>query len=644
MTADNYQYHRKSGNITVYGRGGNGREVLIDYSSLSDKHKEAVHKKFGDPFQYVKKQPVLDYVKLNYDYQALDIYTRYILPTGQPLPLEPVNYVLKYTDAATWLNAIIHYTSDKKALKRDLNISVGEFWEMVSTLILSKDIDIPASEKRLKLKVKDYQENRYTSLIEAWRFGNNNTKKRNDSIEKVILYLAGQPNKPYEIDIYHKLEEVRLGKTTIVDESTGEVYDKDIFVKHNGKPISISLATVKNVLNTYINKVALHKVRASALEHSSKYTPHAHRKAPQFSFSKITMDDIAIPFKLENGSRVWSYQIFDVASGAVIGKSFGRDKNQELFREAVRDMFRTIVLNGWCLPAEIEIEQHISSTLKGKEDAEGNFQADLLTEGAIFPFVRFCRGANPQEKRAEGFIKRKKLGVQNKRAGFQRRPFAKLEANRGNEDTINKIKYSYDAVVAHELEDIETYNSQLHQKQDIYTGLTRWEVLTQNPNPKLPKPNLASIVRYIGTKSPSKMERSQFVKVKGKKFALPKDIMQKVVGMGLTAYFMEIDHEIREIYLYEGNKYVCTCLALTAFQEAAAEKTDEDLVIAGRQFNFIENHREMIKGKIQSFIGLKTHEFESEKDFKMPVSKEFDKPVKKLREQSEPEFDLKKAM
>src|SRR3569833_200321 len=169
MTADNYQYHRQKGNITVYGRGGNGREVLIDYASLSEKHKAEVHKLYGDPFQYIKKQPVLDYVKLNRDYQALDFYTKYILPTGQPLPMQPVNNVLKYTDAATWLNAIIHYTSDKRALKRDLNISVGDFWEMVSTLVITKDIDIPTSEKRLKARLKDYQANGYTSLIEAWR-------------------------------------------------------------------------------------------------------------------------------------------------------------------------------------------------------------------------------------------------------------------------------------------------------------------------------------------------------------------------------------------------------------------------------------------------------------------------------------------
>lgn len=643
MNADNYQYHRKNENITVYGRGGNGREVLIDYESLSTKHKEAVHKLYGDPYLYIKKQPVLDYVKLNRDYNALDFYTKHRLPTGQPLPIEPVNYVLKYTDAATWLNAIAHYTSDKRALKRDLNIAVGEFWTMVSSLVISKNIDIPTSEKRLKLRLKDYQENGYQSLVETWRFANTNSKKRNDSIETVILYLYGQPNKPYEIDIYNQLEEVRQGKRVIVDEETGEVYDSKIFVKPNGKAISLSLATVKNVLNTAINKVALHKVRASALEHSSKYTPHVHRKAPEYSFSKITMDDISIPFKLENGSRVWSYQIFDVASGAVIGKAFGRDKNQELFREAVRDMFRTIIMNGWCLPAEIEIEQHISSTLKGKENEQGVFEADLLTTGAIFPFVRFCRGANPQEKRAEGFIRRKKFGVQNKRDGFQRRPFAKLEANRANEDTIGKIKYTYDQVVNNENSDINEYNSQLHPKQDVYPGMKRWDVLVNSQNPKLPLPNLEAIMRFIGEKSPSKIERSQFVKVKGKKFGLPIDVLNRVVGMDLDAYFLKINDKISEIYLYEGAKFISTAVHQSAFQEAAAEKTELDESIAGKQYNFIDKHKETIKGKIQSFITLKEHKQEA-KVFEMPVSKEFTVPAYQDQYEEEEDFDYRKVM
>ena len=35
-------------------------------------------------------------------------------------------------------------------------------------------------------------------------------------------------------------------------------------------------------------------------------------------------------------------------------------------------------------------------------------EADVFTEGAVFPFVTFCAAKNPQQKRAEGFIRLRK--------------------------------------------------------------------------------------------------------------------------------------------------------------------------------------------------------------------------------------------
>ncbi|MFX6288895.1 hypothetical protein ABTF70_19040, partial [Acinetobacter baumannii] len=80
------------------------------------------------------------------------------------------------------------------------------------------------------------------------------------------------------------------------------------------------------------------------------------------------MDDRSIPFKMEDGSRAWTYIIADVASQCIVGRSYSRSndegsgKNRELFKNAMNSMFRLMVNNNWGMPAEIEVEHHISNT------------------------------------------------------------------------------------------------------------------------------------------------------------------------------------------------------------------------------------------------------------------------------------------
>lgn len=46
------------------------------------------------------------------------------------------------------------------------------------------------------------------------------------------------------------------------------------------------------------------------------------------------------------------------------------------------------------MPAEVEVENHLMSTLK----------ETTLKEGNLFPFVRFAAAENPQEKSIEVFL------------------------------------------------------------------------------------------------------------------------------------------------------------------------------------------------------------------------------------------------
>lgn len=192
MAKPAYDQAKLRGNITVHGRGGNGSKVLIEYEKTPKKYKDAIVKHYGCPYQYQAKQPILELI--HHDFEAEKFYTTYKLESGLSLP---DSYIPKYTNAASWLNAITHLTTDKRALKSHLNISVTAFWDLATSLIRIKNIHLPTSEKRLKDKIKAYNVPttvnnvqypvNYACFIESWRFNNDNSKKVKDETADALL-------------------------------------------------------------------------------------------------------------------------------------------------------------------------------------------------------------------------------------------------------------------------------------------------------------------------------------------------------------------------------------------------------------------------------------------------------------------------
>lgn len=198
---DTYNKLRQRGNITVHGVGGNGRKVLIEYESMPQKYKGMVSEHYGDPYQYASKQPILD--ALIWDDEAYSFYSQYVLPNGNCLPFADkdlrgnaqINYVNRYTQNATWLNMLGRMTADKATLKKELNISVTDFWQTVSDLVRIKEVKIPINPRKLKDKLKEYKQVRddhgthaaYEFLIEKHKFGNAHSKKVADEVAESVL-------------------------------------------------------------------------------------------------------------------------------------------------------------------------------------------------------------------------------------------------------------------------------------------------------------------------------------------------------------------------------------------------------------------------------------------------------------------------
>jgi hypothetical protein len=612
MTIDQYKKSQASGKLKVKVRGGNGNKALIEYESLHDRWKRLVDKRyaaFGGVRKYMLSQPILNLIIPNA--QARQFFAAHTLPSGAHLPIE---YQQRYTRQAEWLGMINDALEDKRTLKDILKCDVTTFWEHVLKLHqIDQPINpaLPVSYDNLRKKLKAYTANGYAALVSA-KFGNQNTRKVNAKIENLILSLYCMDTKPYLVEVCRKYKDFMCGKLKVVDMVTGEVFDtKDFYVA--GKPYALGESTVDYYIKKPVNIAAIDKQRMSGIQWRSKYHPHVIRKSPAYAFSKVTMDDVDIPFKDESGGRpVKSYQVYDVASGAIVGKAFGREKNVGLLREALRDMYQLILSNDWGMPLEIEMERHLTKHLgasprpspkeremlrKKSTGAECEaITADILTEANIFKYVRVCLGGNAREKRAEHFIRRKKYEFQNKRPGFQGRFYARLITNRLNQDD-NRVRYAYEQIVQNELDDMEAYNNSLHPKQEQYPGMTRWDVLQQCMNPEATKYPVHTVIQYVGYKAETSV-RAAYVEVQYNKYRFT-DVanMEQLIHPNVTAYYMPGNDGIEKVYIFQDGKYIGEALRVAPFQEARAEQTAADLANAKEQWGYQKSFDVLVRRK-----------------------------------------------
>ena len=198
-----YNTMRTRDKFSVYGRGGNGSAVLIDYESLPEGYKEKVKVYYGDPYEYASKQPILDTIEPNPE--ARKYFQSIVLSNGNKLPSnsvgidgkERINYVSRYTENVEWLDMLVRLTTDNATLKREFNMKIEAFYKVAASLVKvemkSKEshLRLPASGDRLRREVSKYRklggENAWDSQVEYHRFGSNFSMKISSEISRNIL-------------------------------------------------------------------------------------------------------------------------------------------------------------------------------------------------------------------------------------------------------------------------------------------------------------------------------------------------------------------------------------------------------------------------------------------------------------------------
>lgn len=580
-------------------RACRGVESLFDYSSLPLKYRRLWEDKHGDPTRQPTRARLIDFI--HYDDEAREFYSNLVLPSGELLISADPSAAAKYTTNASVLNGIGEYIRKKTAARRLGGVKTTKkmLWEAISAGIDDAQFrkewphSLPIYPAKLRAKYEKYVAEGYTTLVHSG-FGNDNSVKVNDKIKKIVHAIHAMPNRPFEVETAELYRMFVAGKIKLVDKETGELFDRTSCQDAAGNVVELSDATIRNIVNQPRTKAALAKRRTDAMYYSDRYMPHVRMNRSIMSLSRLTADDRDLPRRDKSGNRPKAYYIYDIGSTAVIGMAYSRKKDNDLFIECLRDMFRNIYRNRLPMPAEIEVETHIVR----------NFYEEMTR---LFPFVHWCRPGNSQEKYAEKLNYVKKYEVEHRNHPNVGRWWARSEAYKSKrapklDDRYVERLWDFDQLVEEDRRDCNEYNNGLHPNQKKYPGKTRLQVLVENVNPNLRQPNMAEIAYCIGDRVRTSIRRNEYFVANRQEFRLPSPAVLSKLAAGngqITACVLpDEDGTAKEAYVYQNGRYVCTCPLLGRYNSATIERTEEDNRIFAEQMSYVSLFKAQVRSDL----------------------------------------------
>ncbi len=650
MTKANYEKKLQRNQIDVVRRGGGvGMYALVAVDSLPSKVKQAV--KEAHPEGAI--QMLKHWVMQNYEFDQ-DASGYFMDWAAQEQSDKATLKLAKlYAINASVLNCCLKLYDHGSLTNKMMGKTYS--WEKMAQAIaiLRKELghDLPASPFRFRKRANEYKRKGYECLISK-KFNNQNSRLVTARIEQLVVSIACQKNRPFNKNVWEMYNMFVTAELDVYDPETGELYNPDEFTDKTGEPIQLSESTINNILNKASNKVKIEFYLNSYSTFMHESMPHMHRHGGEFSLSQITMDDVDLSRQLQDTkARVHAYYAYDVVSQCVIGASYARKKNQQLVVDCFRDMFRLIYNNGWGMPKGIEVENHLMSEYK-----EG-----FLKAGNAFEFVHFCAPLNSQEKYAENMNGAKKRSIIHKNHAYIGRWYAKSRAYRveykkvsdENNDTYEAERYfSFEQLVAEDRKDSEEWNNTLHPNQKKYPGMTRWDVLVHNINPTLKPYSKVAMSKYVGVRVNTSIRRNSTVRVAHEEWWLSSpEVLEKLApnSKKVQAYYLpEEDGSAKDVYIYQGERFIDKVEKVETYNRVYAEQTDEDKARFQHQQKKVGEFLGYVKRNTPATVGIQFNQQavevpEEEEDLMVEASPIDSEDEDSMFNLPNPNIDIKKV-
>src|SRR5574343_599991 len=313
---DQYIYRNKGVRMR---RGSAAGPALLAWHGLRPYIQQRFREKIGDPAKLVLKNMFEDAIKP--DHEAARYFSEYELEDGHHL-LTKVQ--VECTLNACILNALITKTKAHTGKAKVLGNSTGKIFKVLAR------------------QVNELDRERWPHTLPG------NPIRR-------------QKNLPFGEWVHDDYLKFIAGEIGIVDGETGEMYDrKEFFDEKKGTYVTISKATVWNVLSNPDNEAIIDRMRNNRIDHITHLTPYNHRHNPAFSLAKVSADDRTLSRKTSDGIWLNAYAVFDVLSGACLSCVYSTDKpNLPMVYECFREMYRTLDRHELMWPGELECENHL---------------------------------------------------------------------------------------------------------------------------------------------------------------------------------------------------------------------------------------------------------------------------------------------
>ncbi len=588
-----YKSDRKRGHLKTLGHGCRNKPVEIIWDSIRPERRAVLSRLVGDD-----TTPQGNEVEqaMEHDTKAYQFFTLYRKADG--LPLEPEKIKTYYATACV-LNAIIKIYKDREAYRARVGkrITTADLENIInSAQAIDRQkwpFDLPAS-KRVKEKIKEYQERGPECLIKKYD-GNQNRRKVTDGIESLLILVYCMSNLPFGEWVWEDYNAFVEGKKDIVDQETGQVLNPTDYYDATGYPIHLERSTVRHYF--YKNKALVESIRKNRIDFITQNSPYNQRRRPDYTLSKISMDDRTLPRRTAEGDMVNVYFAMDVLSGAWVGYTHKRGAlTVEDVWECFRNMYTTLNRHNMVWPGEVEVEHHLMSSIAG--DLE-----------LMFAYNTFCTPGLSRGKRAEQGVRAKKYEDEKRHQVGVGRWYGKgaFKTKSANKDPDYKEeRLPYAQLIADDIESINRHNNALHPDQDRFPGKTRWQVLAENQNPQLAPAQPHLLIRYLGRPTRTSITNNTFLKVQYATYAIESYAVIKRLkpnNYDVEARWLhDADGRIDEIYLYQDDKYIGMATKEERYNEAKIERTEKDEEIrtrqAKRQATF---HKELKDDKVKKY-------------------------------------------
>ena len=613
MSEANYdKYVLRNKHVRLRKGKGNDNHALLAYDLLRTDIKQRVVAKYGDVKALMRTNKLQRLIVP--DLQAAKFYREYVLDDEQSITPERQQ---EYSMNASVLNAVGQWITESMGNRKKLSNKLAGLWEEASQLVNDLPREryphtLPTASPRLKEKYIKYNQGGYYELIHKG-VGNQNSRKRTPEIDNLIISLYCRETLDFGSWVHDNYMQFIAGTLDVVNAETGEVINRsDFYNEKTGSYTIISPGTVWNILNDPMNQILIDRLRNNRIDHTTQSAPYNHRKSPRYSLAKISMDDRTLSRKTSDGKWLNVYVVADVMSEAWLGSVYSTDApTVSMVWDCFREMYRNLEANGLMWPGEVEVENHLMSSIKKELEA-------------MFTYVTFCVPGMSRSKRMEHMIHGKKYQDEKRhQVGIGRHnlkgPY-KTKSEKKDED-YKQPRIPLATLIQDDLDSIARWNNGLHPDQKRFKGKTRWQVLVENQHPDLGRPVKSALMRYIGRKAETSIRNNDFVRVQYQDYAI--DNLHNLARLkpnnkNVEAYYLppltstslserggslsEREGEINEVYLYQGDTFIGRASLIEKYNEAKMERTEDDERIrtnqAKRQAHFFKVEKDMIAEKV----------------------------------------------